>query len=252
MAVMARSRDALGIGTADLVDHPGGSRLAVGVLSGSPRHGNCEHLARVVLAPAVESAGCAASVAALRSYVVAPCVGCGSCARTGVCSRAGREAAHEHSRPGFLSLLSWLDSLDALVLVAPLYFAGPPAQLKAFLDRLQFLWARRYPLGLRPPLPECRRRPLAVVAVGGGGDPFGSSALLSCARSALRMADFELACSCELIGYRTGREDVAPDEEFERRASACAAALAREALARGAFERRGQIDPFVPDAVRRG
>ena len=85
--------------------------------------------------------------------------------------------------------------------MAPVYFSGPPSQLKAVLDRMQPLWCQRYLLGQRPVRPlECRR-PLDLFVVGAGGDPFGHDALVSCARSSLRMADFELHAMHDLVGF---------------------------------------------------
>lgn len=238
-------------------------RPRVGVLVGSPRRGNCERLSARV-AEAVEAAGCEVRTALLREHDVAPCVGCGACERTGVCVLFAREAPGRDApadpdvaaratsprltfpRPGFLELLAWLDGLDGLALVAPVYFSGPPAQLKALLDRMQFLWARRYLMRCRPPLPGERRRPLLLVAVGGGGDPFGLDPLVTCVRSSLRMMDFELRESCAVIGYRTAGSTAADDEGHERRACAAASAFGREVAAQGAFARRGEIDPWTP------
>ena len=156
-----------------------------------------------------------------------------------------RSAAERRPRGTLLDLIAWLDGLDALVLVAPLYFAGPPAQLKALFDRLQFLWGRRYMLKVWPALPLEQRRPALVLAVGGGGDPFGSKALVTCAHSALRMMDFEVEVSEALVGYRTGRPDVPTDAQFEARAVERASELAALLYDRGPFARRGQIDPLA-------
>ena len=102
---------------------------------------------------------------------------------------------------GFACLIKRLQAADALALVAPVYFSGPPSQLKAVLDRMQPLWCQRYLLGQRPVRPlECRR-PLDLFVVGAGGDPFGHDALVSCARSSLRMADFELHATHDLVGF---------------------------------------------------
>ena len=227
------------------------SRLRVGVLSGSPRRGgSCAHLAGDVVAPTLAQAGegLAVEVRELARFRVAPCLGCGVCERTGVCVLArgeGAQAAESEGRaPGFAGLLAWLDSLDALVLVAPVYFAGPPAQLKALLDRMQFLWARRYLLGRWPRLTPQERRPCGLVVVGSGGDPFGCEPLVTCCTSALRMANFELASTERLVGYRSGRPGAEPDETFERCATDFARAFATECARRGPYAMRGAIDPL--------
>ena len=220
--------------------------LRVGVLAGSPHRGNCAHLAREVLAPELQTAGFDVSVRLLADFEIAGCRGCNACAHTGTCVLfAGERGSRTAPRSTLLDLISWLDGLDALVLVAPLYFAGPPAQLKALFDRLQFLWARRYVLKAWPALPVDRRRPALVLAIGGGGDPFGSSALVTCAHSALRMMDFEMELSDAYIGYRSGRTDASGDAPFEERAVERVRELAALLCERGPFARRGQIDPLT-------
>lgn len=224
-------------------------RVRVGVLAGSPRlRGNCAHLAARVVAPALAGAGesLATEVRELTRFRVAPCLGCGACEHTGVCvlARGEHADAGEGAAPGFAELLAWLDSLDALVLVAPVYFAGPPAQLKAALDRMQFLWARRYLLGAWPKLSTEARRPCGLVVVGSGGDPFGSDPLVTCCTSALRMANFEVMATERLIGYRCGREGAEPDGAFEHRAADFARAFAATCARRGPYAKRGAIDPL--------
>lgn len=173
--------------------------LRVAVLVGSPRkNGAC---ARFVaeLEGALYGAGAEPELLFLSDYEVLGCVGCGACERTGVCVLDAREGAG--GRPGFMRLFERLQAADALALVAPVYFSGPPSQLKAVFDRMQPLWCQRYLLGQRPVRPlECRR-PLDLFVVGAGGDPFGHDALVSCARSSLRMANFELHATHDLVGF---------------------------------------------------
>lgn len=227
--------------------------LRAGALVSSPRRENCAHLACEAVVPTLRAQGLEASMRLLADFDITGCLGCGACSRTGTCVLFARElrdagtSAPPDRRPRgiLLDLLAWLDGLDALVLVAPLYFAGPPAQLKALFDRLQFLWGRRYMLKAWPALSLERRRPALVLAVGGGGDPFGSDALMTCAHSALRMMDFEVELTDAYVGYRTGRPDVPADTEFEARAAERAGELAALLRARGSFVRRGQIDPLA-------
>lgn len=173
------------------------------VLAGSPRSvGVCVDLAAYVAKGLVE-AGCEAPVRRLGDYSIAGCTGCGACERTGACvfDAREREAAQRGGSPGASQLAGELEAADALVLVAPAFFSGPPSQLKAFFDRLQPYWARRYILGTRhAALPLDERRPFDLVAVGAGGDPFGYDALVQTARSALRMLDFELTVVHEAVG----------------------------------------------------
>ena len=167
-----------------------GARPLVCVLSGSPRRGRCLELAAHV-ARGAELAGCEARTLALAGLEVAGCTGCGACSRTGECALP---------EDGMAEVARALEGADALALVAPVFFAGPPSQLKAALDRLQPLWARRYLLGTHPLLPKEARKPFDLLVVGSGGDPFGHEPLVTCCRSALRMADFELREVRDLVG----------------------------------------------------
>lgn len=77
-----------------------------------------------------------------------------------------------------------LEGADTLTVVSPVYFAGPPAQFKAVLDRLQrYFWTdeRKGP-----------KRPAQLFAVGDGGDPHGFDPLVGTVRSALAVAGFRL------------------------------------------------------------
>lgn len=177
------------------------------VLAGSPRpNGSSTALARCV-ARGVERAGCAADLVLLADYTVAGCTGCGACECTGTCvlDADERRAEAAGGPPGFGTLFGRLEAADALALVAPVYFSGPPSQLKAVFDRMQPLWAQRYLLKSRPPVPKEKRRPLDLLVVGSGGDPFGYGALVSCARSSLRMADFELRELHDFVARAEGR-----------------------------------------------
>ena len=167
------------------------------VFSASPRVGRCARLAQAV-ARGATAAGATPRVLRLADYDVLGCIGCGACSRTGTCILANRPTPS--GRPGFDELLAQVACADALVLVSPVYFAGPPSQLKAFLDRLQPLWAQRYLLKKRPLLPPDQRKPLELLAVGEGGDPFGYEPLVTCCRSALRMLDFELRQVHDFVG----------------------------------------------------
>jgi multimeric flavodoxin WrbA len=105
---------------------------------------------------------------------VRPCVGCNRCADGGGCFM------HD-DMDGVLDALA---GSSELYVVSPVYFAGPPAQLKALLDRMQPLFfadARLSP-----------KRPAYLLIVGGGGDPHGFAPLETIARSALAVAGFRL------------------------------------------------------------
>ncbi|BDE97446.1 flavodoxin family protein [Raoultibacter timonensis] len=81
-------------------------------------------------------------------------------------------------------LYGMLDEADSLAIVSPIYFAGPPAQFKAVLDRLQrYFWTD---LRTRP------KRPAELFAIGDGGDPHGFEPLVGIIRSSLAVAGFHV------------------------------------------------------------
>jgi multimeric flavodoxin WrbA len=89
---------------------------------------------------------------------VHPCQGCGSCLRTRVCQY----------RDDMLKLIHWLDQAHAVVLAAPVYFYGFPAQTKAVIDRCHPLWNDPYWQRRRRPgflLATCGRNRLSEFAV---------------------------------------------------------------------------------------
>lgn len=150
------------------------------VLVGSPRENGKSAKLAEALAARLEDKGAKLTVWHLAKYPVAACNGCGACAKTGACSIMGDP---------FNVLSRHMDSADALVLVAPLYFAGPTGWLKAALDRCQVYWARRYVLNM--PMPP--RRPAHLLVVGDGGDPFGSAPLETICASALNSTGLRIA-----------------------------------------------------------
>lgn len=101
-----------------------------------------------------------------------------------------------------------LDAADELIVVAPVYFASVPAQLKALLDRLQpYFWTnlRTYP-----------KRPAVVHVVGEGGDPHGFEPMIGTLRSALSVAGFRIETVFDWVGKIDASGEILADaEEYE-------------------------------------
>lgn len=156
-----------------------GKDLDVLVLVGSPREqGRSMRLAKAIeVALAVH--GVKPTLWPLASYPVAACYNCGACQRTGVCQVVN---------DGFGVLARHMESADLMFCVAPVYFAGPSAHLKAALDRCQMFWARKHVL--KQDMPP--KRPCHLLVVGDGGDPFGTSALETICTSALNCANLRI------------------------------------------------------------
>ncbi len=191
------------------------------LLSGSPRRKTC-----VALIDAIELGAREAGVRTQRFMLcekhVDPCIGCGACSKTGNCALANRVTVDGRFADDYLELTGLLDRCDGLALVAPVYFSGPTAQLKALFDRFQPYWSRKYVLGR--PFPE--RRPAQLFVVGAGGDPHGYEPFVTISRSCLQIAGFELEKVGNFVGCRYPG-DVQPRPAGEQAEGMSAAELAR-------------------------
>ena len=115
----------------------------------------------------------AVTIASVASLTVKPCIACNAC-RNGACVLDDDMA----------QVLDLVAAADEVIVVAPVYFAGPSAQFKALLDRLQpFFWTNAR---------HEESRPLTLHIIGEGHDPFGYDPLVTCVSSAFYCAGFEL------------------------------------------------------------
>ncbi len=106
-------------------------------IHGSARVEGNSHALLDALLSAATAAQPDAEVELVRAYDsgVDPCIDCGGCEEDHVgCVR---------QRDGWHVLESALRVADVLVIATPVYFMGPPAPLKAIIDRLQALWWHR-------------------------------------------------------------------------------------------------------------
>jgi multimeric flavodoxin WrbA len=164
-------------------------------ISGSPRAHTCVALIDL-LERGAKNAGAKTQRFLLSKKRIDPCIGCGRCNKTGICALAGKAQGGRFT-DDYLELKAVLERVDAIAIVAPLYFAGPPAQLKALFDRMQPYWAQRYLLG--QPAPE--KRPAQLFVVGGGGDAHGYAPLSTITKSSLAIAGFNLEKVNNFIGF---------------------------------------------------
>ena len=103
-------------------------------IAGSPRrNGNTELLIREFMRGA-EAGGHETELIILSELKISPCTSCGSCQKTGKCIMI------DDMQPMHKKLLE----ADCIVFASPIYFGGVSAQLKAFIDRCQALWSRKY------------------------------------------------------------------------------------------------------------
>ena len=156
-------------------------------IAGSPRrHGNSEQLLDA-LALGVEEAGGNAVRLVARAAAAGYCRGCNACSENGRCIQ----------RDGMDAVYAEIDHADAIVVATPVFFATVPAVLKTLLDRCQPYWARRYVLHEAPP---DRKRPGAILVVGGGGDPFGTSCAIAPVKSVFAVLSVSANHVLEVVG----------------------------------------------------
>jgi multimeric flavodoxin WrbA len=105
-------------------------------ISGSPhRHGNTETLLDSFLDGA-KSAGASVEKVVLKDLEYSACRGCNACHKDGNC------IVKDDAPPLFEKIMA----TDCLAVSSPIYSMGITAQLKGFIDRGQYLWARRFVL----------------------------------------------------------------------------------------------------------
>lgn len=103
-------------------------------IAGSPRrNGNSERALDSML-KGIEMAGGYIEKIVIRDSNVSPCNSCGGCHVNGICVI---DDDMQKMYPKFIEA-------DGIIVASPLYFMGVSAQLKAFIDRFQSFWSRKY------------------------------------------------------------------------------------------------------------
>jgi len=124
-------------------------------IASSPRKdGNSELLLDACLEPIAE-AGIAFEKIRICDLKILPCVNCGGCGEQGECV----------IDDDMQTLFKKFAESPTLIVSAPVFFMGLPAQLKAAVDRCQAIWVRKYLLRRRMPDPDSRRA--FFIQVGG-------------------------------------------------------------------------------------
>ena len=114
-----------------------GTAPRICLMACSPHADGTTDTAARLLEQALSSCGASVELIHLRDHAVHPCTGCGHCsAHPGHC-------VFEHDDAP--ALFDRIRLADRLVLVLPVYFYGPPALLKGFIDRAQLFWANPGP-----------------------------------------------------------------------------------------------------------
>ncbi len=137
------------------------------LFNGSPREGGNTDILLQHVAKGIKQEGREAERINLAQLDIHPCTACGSCEATGECI--------------------WDDDMQMLyrkiplapriVIGSPIYFYGVTAQTKAFIDRCQVFWSRKYLLNTSSPKPSTRKGFLVCVGASKGNKMFDCASL---------------------------------------------------------------------------
>ncbi len=139
------------------------------VILGSPRKkGNSETLVKTIVHGLEQKIDCDVEYVYLHGLNISPCLGCGGCEKTGNCV----------VKDDMTDLYDKVDAADILFLVTPVYFYGPSAQIKTFIDRCQARWSRKYLLKKTHRPDDNRKGYLIATAATKGPKVFESCILI--------------------------------------------------------------------------
>jgi len=128
----------------------------VAIAGSSRRGGNSDQLLDRLVAGA-EEAGASVERIAVRSLNMIACTACGMCENTGQCV----------VQDDMQDVYKLLRACDGIAIATCIYFLGPPARLKALIDRGQALWAEKYLLRkAEPEKSPVKPRLGAIIGVG--------------------------------------------------------------------------------------
>ncbi len=105
-------------------------------IAGSPRKGGNSDLLLNRFLEGAKAGGHNVEKIYVSEKNIAPCDEKNICFTAGVC----------HIKDDMQDIYDKLLATDFLVVATPTFFMGPPAQLKAMIDRCQSLWAKRFVL----------------------------------------------------------------------------------------------------------
>jgi len=92
----------------------------------------------------------------LRDMEVKPCTECEVCNDTGVCI----------FDDDYQDVFNMLPEIDAMIVASPIFFYGVTAITKAFIDRSQQLYAKKYLLGIGKDIPKEEKKRGYFLSVG--------------------------------------------------------------------------------------
>ena len=146
--------------------------MSILILNGSPRINGNTHILLNRVIDGIHAEGKDAELVHLAKLELAPCTGCGVCESKGLCA----------IDDAMTDLYDKTQTVRHLIIASPIYFYGITAQAKAFVDRCQVFWSRKYLLGQSREGQTPRYGYFVSVAATGGAKCF------DCARLTLRYA----------------------------------------------------------------
>lgn len=117
------------------------------LINGSPHQYGCTYTALSEVAQVLQRHGIETEILYLGTKPMAGCIACGHCSVTGRCAFVD----------GVNDLLARIDTIDAIVLGSPVYYASAAGQLTAFLDRLFYAGSHSMAGKLGASVVSCRR-----------------------------------------------------------------------------------------------
>ncbi|OGO77810.1 MAG: hypothetical protein A2Y23_15130 [Clostridiales bacterium GWB2_37_7] len=120
---------------------------------------------------------------------IRPCTGCNACTRKLGC------VIEDYMQEAY----KILDEADIVITATPVYFHSVTAQLKAFIDRTQAVWAAKYVLGSN--LISRKRRLGFAICTGG---PTEEKSFFDCTLKVLDI--FHKCINAKLVGHNTAAD----------------------------------------------
>ena len=124
-------------------------------IAGSPRRNGNTDLLLAELLKGAAGKGAEIKTIYLNNLKMVGCQHCDACLKEGKC----------RIQDDMQQVYAELEQADVIVLASPVQFSGPPAAVKAMIDRCQCLWARKYVLNTAPLCRE-RKRKGFLISVG--------------------------------------------------------------------------------------
>lgn len=184
--------------------------MSFGLVAGGRLDGNTAVAVGDLLAGA-EWAGAATTMTQLGPAEVAPIADCSACVARGSCTITD----------AFDALMESVYECDLLVLGTPLYWYGPSAQLKAFLDR----WSCLLDRDEEQFRDRMRGKPTVLVVAQGERGFYEAALCLQMLEWSLRYLEMPLAGRVVVVGH--ARDDYRSDSAQRERVTAAGGAACR-------------------------